>query len=258
LIKRDEIHIHILSLNGGSAFNPVADFLSLLTLPERRQYGLFGSENRHREFLGSRLLVRWLLAGYLEREMGEIQLIRGKRGKLFVENSTLQFNFYHTDRMIVCSVGRRPLGIDVEKIDSSAGKGRPWPLLAERYFSPEEYQILFSQPSESRARAFFKIFTMKEAYIKALGLGLSLPLSRFTVPVPPQEPFLGPWEFFTQVLGSDEYCLAHAVHNPDRAALEYRIYGWNEERLAAILRNTDSWDGEAPTLKSHSKSGILV
>jgi len=258
LIKQDEIHIHILSLSAEPAFVPDADLLLLLPLSEREQYRLFGSENRRLEFLWSRLLVRRLLAGYLERKMGEIRLIRGEAGKPFVENSRLQFNFSHTDQLIACSVGWRPVGIDVEKMELSAGRGRPWPLLMERYFSPEEYRSVFSQPSHLRAAAFFRIFTMKEAYIKARGLGLKIPLSRFTVPVSLQEPFLGPWEFFTEALGSDSYCLSHAAHNPDRAALQYRVYDWNEERVASTLRNSNSLDGAIPVLKGHSRIGTLV
>lgn len=77
--------------------------------------------------------------------------------------------------LVACAVvGGRPVGVDVE--DAS----RPAPLeIAERYFVPGERRDIFATDPDQRTRRFFEYWTLKEAYVKACGLGLSLPLDRF-------------------------------------------------------------------------------
>jgi 4'-phosphopantetheinyl transferase len=113
----------------------------------------------------------------------------------------LDFNLAHTDGIAVCLVGRGLIGVDVEHILRRA------PLdVADRFFTPMEARSLMQRPTELRSRRFYEYWTLKEAYIKARGLGLSLPLDRFTfdidserVPrisfVPPVEDDASRWQF---------------------------------------------------------------
>jgi 4'-phosphopantetheinyl transferase len=89
--------------------------------------------------------------------------------------STLGFSLSHTRGLVACAVSRsRPLGVDVE--DAS----RPAPLeVAERYFVDAERRDILATEPERRGRRFFEYWTLKEAFVKACGLGLSLPLDRF-------------------------------------------------------------------------------
>ncbi len=238
-IQADEIHIHLLKNDSGRMPGPATHFLPFLTPDERDQYLRFGSDSRRREFLLSRLLVRSLLAGYLNRDMNGLKFSYCDRGKPFVEGAELKFNLSHTDGLIACSFGRREVGIDVEKMD--AQKRPSWPLLANRYFSPEENNYLFSQPQETQPLAFFRIFTAKEAFGKATGRGINIRLTDFTVPMPPADrTWIGPWEFFQETFGPVVYCLTHVAKNPGNVPLKYEIHTWDEEGLMDFFKNSDA------------------
>ncbi len=99
--------------------------------------------------------------------------------------SGLRFNLTHSHGLALLAVTRgREIGVDVERIrDNLEGE-----KLAERFFSPREVAALRSLPPELRREAFFHCWTRKEAYIKAVGKGLSLPLDQFDVTLHPGEP----------------------------------------------------------------------
>jgi 4'-phosphopantetheinyl transferase len=113
----------------------------------------------------------------------------------------LDFNLAHSDGIAVCLVGRGIIGIDVEDVFRRA------PLdVVNQYFSAIEVESLMQQPIEMRPRRFYEYWTLKESYIKARRLGLSLPLDRFAFDLdskrgprisflPPIEDDAGRWQF---------------------------------------------------------------
>jgi 4'-phosphopantetheinyl transferase len=236
-IPFDEIHIHFLRLHDG--LTPLSSFLSRLSPDESGQYHRFEGKDRRREFLASRLMIRRLTAGYLNKGLGDVTFGYSEKGKPFVKGSALHFSLSHSGPWVACSFGWREVGIDVEKMDPS---GRPdWVPLAKRYFSLPEYQYLYSQPPDRRPLAFLRIFTRKEAYVKALGLGLGLPFESFTVPLPPQgraQP--GSFEYFTPLGDEEGYCLSHVAQNNENIPLRYQTHYWDEALLADALRKATS------------------
>lgn len=94
---------------------------------------------------------------------------------VFSENESVQFNISHCGETVVLAFGKRPLGVDTEYVRSANLK------LAERFFAKEEYQYLLQLDNETRADAFYRIWTGKEAVVKAAGCGLSTPLKGFSV-----------------------------------------------------------------------------
>jgi len=89
----------------------------------------------------------------------------------------LDFNLSHTHSLIALAVTKwRSLGIDVENVQSRAMSLD----IAERYFAPQEAAALTAAPPDQRQYRFFEYWTFKEAYIKARGMGLSLPLDKFS------------------------------------------------------------------------------
>jgi 4'-phosphopantetheinyl transferase len=104
-----------------------------------------------------------------------------KYGKPYVTEpaeAQLPFNVAHTDGLVMCGIGNRIddlVGIDVEKLDRRTDPG-----LANRYFSAPEIRFLENYQSDAdRRNAFLRIWTLKEAFIKAIGTGLQTPLADF-------------------------------------------------------------------------------
>jgi 4'-phosphopantetheinyl transferase len=237
LLAKNEIHTHFLKVSGEAAPGSAEGFSRRLPPEERGQYHRLGSEGRRWEFLWSRLFLRQVLSGYLGNDIWNLEFGDQDRGKPFLDGSGLQFNLSHTDGVIACSVGRHALGVDIEKIDVQARKS--WTLIAERCFSPAEREYLGSRPDGSQAEAFFRMFTMKEAYVKALGCGLGLSLAGFTLPLPITElSQLKRFEIFTSVFERD-YSFALAVENPTNDTLRRVFEVWDQNELVNLLNGAD-------------------
>jgi 4'-phosphopantetheinyl transferase len=97
----------------------------------------------------------------------------------------IRFNLSHSHRMALCAIARdRELGIDIEFVR----EGPHADQIAEQFFSPNEVRTLRALTPAHQRYAFFLCWTRKEAYIKARGEGLSLPLDQFDVSLTPGEP----------------------------------------------------------------------
>lgn len=130
----------------------------------------------------SAALRRWALARYCGRPAASLRFSRGPHGKpaLLPEQSGLSFSVAHTAGALLCAVASAPVGVDVERSD----RGSPGlaSRLAARYFSPAEQAALAALPEPARAAAFLQLWTLKEAYVKALGRGIAAaPLASFAV-----------------------------------------------------------------------------
>lgn len=142
-------------------------------------------------------ILRALLGHYLQMAPHEGQILRDTFGKPFVNEANLQFNISHSGEVALYAFTKnKKVGIDVEKIrDDVDIQG-----LSHRYFTPRESELIASLPSDQRLNAFFKCWTQKEAYIKARGEGLRIPLKEFEVSILPEESFglqttNSPWHF---------------------------------------------------------------
>ena len=133
--------------------------------------------------------LRGILAAYLPADPASLRFRVAEQGKpaLIPEPGwpDLRFNLSHTRGMALCAVAvGREVGVDVEWIDA-ASSHLP---IADRFFSAHEVAALHRLPAALRLRGFFNCWTRKEAYIKARGEGLSLPLASFDVSLAPGEP----------------------------------------------------------------------
>src|SRR5262249_7557152 len=112
----------------------------------------------------------------------DVEFGYGPQGKPFVPDSTLAFNVSHSGGCAVYAFGScLEIGVDVELLDHA----RYDDGVAERFFSPDEVATLQALPKPERGSAFLRCWTRKEAYIKARGEGLSLPLHEFDVAFAP-------------------------------------------------------------------------
>lgn len=184
----------------------------ILSCDERQRARRFRFAKDRERFVLGRGMLRVLLGRYLSQDPGAVVFDYGPQGKPMISGTHLQFNLAHSGDIAVyafCWV--QTVGVDIEQ-------RRPMPeceALAQRFFSAEERNELQSLPGSERQEAFFACWTRKEAYLKAAGMGLSLPLDSFRVSVSPHaQPQLygaeGEWTLF-DLQPPVGYCGAVAV-----------------------------------------------
>ena len=162
--------------------NRIAWLAECLTEDEKRRAARFHFEHDRNVFTMARGLLRHILAGiYLQEDPAFLVFGTGVAGKPYlrhpVRKPALQFNIAHSDTAILLAFARHEVGVDVERIRPDFN----WQELSGQVFTDEEQQQLRQLPSDRRLHGFFSGWTRKEAFIKAKGGGLSIPLRTFSV-----------------------------------------------------------------------------
>ena len=130
--------------------------------------------------------LRIILGLYLRRPPADVAFRNGDHGKpeLAEDMDGVRFNLSHSGEGALMGLTRgRELGVDLEKVSTLPDLEG----LARRFFAPGEVADLLAVPPPERGLAFFHCWTRKEAYVKALGLGLACPLDCFRVSLAPAE-----------------------------------------------------------------------
>jgi 4'-phosphopantetheinyl transferase len=157
----------------------------LLSPEERERAARFYFPIHRQHFIACRGMLREILAGYLEMAPAAVRFSYNAYGKPAVLDSHCRFNVSHSGGWALFAVTEgREVGIDIERIEARVAQEQ----IPERFFSAWEVAQLRALPVEQQTEAFFRCWTRKEAYIKARGLGLSLPLDSFDVSLAPGEP----------------------------------------------------------------------
>jgi len=159
--------------------------LEALAPEERERAAQFRFQKDREHFIAARGLLRAVLASYLKTEPGQVRFSYGPNGKpaLACEcgSHALRFNMSHSHDLALCAVTcERAIGVDVEFI-SPDQTPQQTEQIAERFFSLREARAIRRLPRRKRISAFFRRWTLKEAFVKATGKGLSLPLNQFEV-----------------------------------------------------------------------------
>ncbi len=167
----------------------LAQLRALLSDDERHRADRFRIGSLRDRFVAGRGMLRAILGKYLQMDPANLRLNYRAHGKPELapiwKARGLEFNVSHSNGLAMFAFTRgREIGVDVESI-------RPMPNAAgilERFFSAEEVAQWQCLPPEQQLQAFFHGWTCKEAWIKAVGSGLSFPLSEFCVSLSPLEP----------------------------------------------------------------------
>jgi 4'-phosphopantetheinyl transferase len=164
----------------------LSGFREFLSEEERRREPRYFFADDRKRYLVTRAMVRTVLSRYAPIAPQEWVFSANGYGRPEIANahegvSGLTFNISHTRGLIVLGVaGHRALGVDVENIVT-----RQVSLaVADRFFSAAEVAELSQTPSGRRQDRFFEYWTFKESYIKARGMGLSIPLDGFSFRYP--------------------------------------------------------------------------
>jgi 4'-phosphopantetheinyl transferase len=180
LLPFRSVHVDLLLTDSADALAKRAEYLSLLSPEEHERMARFVFERDRVRFLLTRALVRTTLSRYASVAPADWHFIANAHGRPEILDRPagvpdLRFNLSHTDGLIACAVTiGREVGVDVEHVGRRLTQD-----VAARFFAPAEVAHLQSLPGDEQERVFFDYWTMKEAYIKARGFGLALPLGDF-------------------------------------------------------------------------------
>lgn len=182
-ISSGEIHLWLVADAEIRDHSLLRQYSEWLTEAERIKWQRFHFAKDRHQYLVTRALVRWALSSYIVsiRE-AEWRFVTNEYGRPAIANTLgnsprLKFNISHTSGLIVmtlCLEGE--VGVDVEHLERSGQAVE----IAEHFFSPREVWQLRALPSMLQRNRFFDLWTLKESYIKARGMGLSIPLDSFS------------------------------------------------------------------------------
>lgn len=180
-LSEDEAHLWIVPTEEARIPRLLTSYEGLLSEEERAKRDRFRFDEDRELCLVARALVRTSLSRYANVPPNAWRFVTNEHGRPEIDEPgnqrSLKFNLSHTKGLVVCVVARdREVGVDVED------RQRRGQLLAvaERFFSPHEAAALRRLPEDEQLERFFFYWTLKEAYIKARGKGLAIPLSQFS------------------------------------------------------------------------------
>ncbi len=182
-----DVHAWLAPLEGGP--QRARGLAAALSEDERARANRFLTERDRRRFIVCRGVLRTILGWYLGVAPAAVEFRYGPHGKPAITGGpgrcALRFNVSHADGMALYAVTLgREVGVDLERVRSDVATEE----IAERFFSAREAAVLRALDPASRVQAFFRIWTRKEAYLKATGRGLLSPLRELDVSFLPDEP----------------------------------------------------------------------
>jgi 4'-phosphopantetheinyl transferase len=185
-LPENEVHLWRIELDAVAAGE--LRWRGILSSEEQARADRFHFARDRQNFSATRALLRILLAKYLECGTEDLSFVYGERDKPSLakhpDTGRVEFNVSHSGSRALLAFARgRELGVDIEQIRSNFDHEG----LARRYFSAAEQEALAALEPAEKCAGFFRCWTRKEAYIKAHGAGLSLPLSAFDVSLVPGE-----------------------------------------------------------------------
>jgi 4'-phosphopantetheinyl transferase len=208
-----------------------------LSLEERLRAERFRFATHRHRFIASRGMLRTILGRYANREPEDICLACGSSGKPWaVERSgrsELKFNLSHSGGLALLAVSRgREVGVDLERVDADI----QFEQIATQFFSPREIAALGACDAQQRRELFFQLWTRKEAYNKARGVGLSQPLHDFEALLPSgiSETICGEWWLCDLRLDAG-YAGALAVNGKPAGLVELYLKPGSSDRIHVVL-----------------------
>ncbi len=141
----------------------------------------------------------------------------GSFGKPYIANESICFNLSHSEDMVMCVISSEEVGCDVEKITDIDLE------IAKRFFYTTEYDAITAAKSvEERRNTFFRLWTLKESFMKATGLGMKLPLDSFRIDIDGAE--------------------ITVCQNADQKRYFFKEYNFNNGYKYAACSSTDDFD----------------
>lgn len=187
VLKDKDVHIWRMTLNQSETTRQ--DLWQVLSADERQKASRFMFASDSHKYIVARAVLRMILGQYLQVSPTTLQFGYTSYGKPYLQNAMstppLHFNVSHSGDVALYGITRnRRIGVDVEQMRPLADEAQ----FVKSIFSPVEQQAFGRIRPSEKQDAFFNGWTRKEAFIKAIGLGLSFPLEAFDVSLSPGLP----------------------------------------------------------------------
>lgn len=223
ILADNEVHVWHANPSNFTDIDSINYFTDLLTSEELNRKNKFYFSDHQHHYLVTRALIRIVLSKYISHiRPEEWRFSANAYGKPYISNNRLQdaltFNVSHTHGAIVLAlVKNTEVGIDIENKNRKTNINS----IYQNAFSNDEILMLDNTPLNMKNELFFKLWTLKEAYVKARGLGLSLSFNQFSFSFPSNGRIFisfnvliddqpDNWQFVEYAI-SPEYCLSLAV-----------------------------------------------
>ena len=183
------LHVHVWRMRLGSSDYQAGEMQSKLSTEEKHRAAKFQSRDDRTRYATAHYYTRKILSKYLGLQPEKIRFAYNQYNKPALEENTkasgLRFNLSHSAEIALLAVANGfKVGADIELVKHDKATED----IARRFFLSREVELLLNQPEQIRDEAFLRIWTRKEAYIKARGEGMAIPLDQFEVSFHPGDP----------------------------------------------------------------------
>lgn len=231
-LSENEIHLWFTFPDKIFEANLLTQYQQLLAEDEKERWQRFRFNKHKHQYLMTRALVRTTLSRYADVEPENWRFSKNQYGKPAINSpkSELFFNLSNTETLIACAVCKQQdIGFDIETMQHKSSTVE----IAKRFFSKQEVEALLEVKQEQQRQRFFQYWTLKEAFIKAKGMGLYLPLQQFTFSLDETNKILKlafdkclndnarDWQYWLLQVTENHYA-AVCIYNPLR--IDYRLY----------------------------------
>lgn len=203
------------------------ELVHILSADERKRMSGFRHERDRQRFAVAHGILRALLSAYVQIPPADLQLLSGAHGKPYLGDlhggENARFSMAHSGDSALFAFARdREVGVDLEEIDGRSID----PFLAERFFAHGEQRSILARPRIERPLAMVRLWTLKEAYLKAVGVGLSQPLDSFEVCLDGDAPRVAarPEWSLTELAMGPQYVAALCAEGPE---LQVSCWDWS-------------------------------
>ena len=188
-LEENTVHIWLNYLNIHEA--RLKHLYPLLSAKEKERSERLKFYKHRKRFIAAHGFMRSVLENYIETPASEIIFSSNDKGKPALDKQThhtnIHFNLSHSNNIALLAIClNHEIGVDIEYLD----RKNDWKGIIKRFYTPAEQADIFKLPENQQQNAFFQMWTRKEAYMKALGLGLHLSPNKFSLTVPPEKPAL--------------------------------------------------------------------
>jgi len=209
-LEDDEVHLWLLDIDQFTADHyTCADRIMSEAERERAQKFVRGKES----YIASRWLQRKVLAHYLGLSPEAVEFLRTDKGKPYLPQGDLHFSLSHSGHWALLAVGSAELiGVDIE----AASATRDLIGIAESYYHPHEFAQLQKLADAAQNDCFYRLWTLKEAFLKAIGTGISAGLEKIAFDLTGDKISAqiaaaldedgDEWQFHQWILGAQDYC----------------------------------------------------